>query len=263
MSITPQPNEIQGFGAPDPQPKKSSRSGLSCAVIIALIVSAIAVCAGISFFIFQQAMVAVQASVPDIGTAIASSIGDMTQPIPGDASHFDPVASLPAVRKYAGGRGEELVSIEAYYVRSDGTMELTADYSPSPHIEYEFQRRLAEPPADAPPIGAGGANTGDWYRSVTVSLSKPGALVHTYSGNTTYTYTDQGMDRDESSPSNNPSTTSPDPSCSFADLWAIAVKHDAPSSAVATIKYQDSEFTFTIDGLSINLHFDAHCKLLS
>src|SRR4051812_7881088 len=77
-----------------------------------------------------------------------------TRSVPGDAAHFDPVASYPSVLDYAG-TGAKLISVNAYYVRSDGTVELNASYSPAPYVDYEFVHKLDKAPANAPPIGAG------------------------------------------------------------------------------------------------------------
>jgi hypothetical protein len=97
-----------------------------------------------------------------------------TRPVPGDPRNFDPVAALPGVREYAG-EGAQLVSIEAYYVRSDGTLDLNASYRP--YTTYKFYREVP-PPADAPPVGAGGKAGGKWYEPVQVRASEPGQWYH-------------------------------------------------------------------------------------
>lgn len=189
-----------------------------------------------------------------------------TRPVPGDASRFDPIASLPEIKAYAG-ENVQLISIDAYYVRSDGTMELTADYSPSPNVEYKFVREVPRP-ADAPPVGAGGANTGPWYEPITIEASKPGqwfTVSRTGGGSrTTYSYMNQGMEREVDSPDDGLSDQIvADPACSFAGLWQQAIKHDAPRDAVATIEYDVSGYNFNISGLSIYLTFDTNCQLTS
>lgn len=184
-----------------------------------------------------------------------------TRPVPGDAARFDPVAAYPQVAEYAG-EGALLMSISAYYVRSDGTMELTAAYSPAPHIEYDFVRELSEPPPNAPPIGAGGANTDPWYEPVEVELQKPGQWYHVSSSSGDYSYENKGMERDVSSAVNGlPYPVAEPPACSFADLWAVALTKDAPAEAVAIIEYDAEGYEFSISGLSVNLEFGMDCKL--
>lgn len=198
-----------------------------------------------------------------VGIPFFSSGGGMadTRPVPGDAARFDPVTAYSQVAAYAG-EGAELMAISAYYVRADGTMELTAAYSPSPRIKYEFVRELSEPPPNAPPIGAGGANTDPWYEPVEVELSKPGQWYSMSSSRGDYSYVNQGMMRDVSSAVNGlPQPAAAAPTCSFADLWQIALTKDAPAEAVAIIEYDAEGYEFSISGLSVNLEFGTDCKL--
>ncbi len=184
-----------------------------------------------------------------------------TRSIPGDASHFDPVASFPSVLDYAGA-GSELVSLSAYYVRSDGTMELTATYSPAPYVTYDFVRELDKAPDNALPIGAGGANTAPWYQPIEIHVYKPGQWRQVESSSSSYTYVNKGMERSVNDARNG--LSSPivvAPACPFAKLWEIALKHDAPAEAVAIITYDADGYTFSISGLSIYLTFDANCQL--
>ena len=184
-----------------------------------------------------------------------------TRPVPGDAARFDPVGGYSGVLEFAGS-GAQLLSISAYYVRSDGTMELTASYSPAPYVTYNFAREMAEPPPNAPPIGAGGANTDPWYEPIEIRLYQPGQWRRVTSSNVSYTYANQGMDRDVDSAVNGlPSPAIEPPACAFADLWAVALTKDAPAEAVAIIGYDANGYEFSISGLSINLEFGMDCKL--
>lgn len=184
-----------------------------------------------------------------------------TRPVPGEASSFDPIASMADIRAYAG-EGAQLVSIDANYVRSDGTMELTAEYSPSPYVEYDFMREVPRP-ADAPPIGAGGANTDPWYEPIEITASQPGKWWTVSSSSSEYSYMNQGMERETSRARNGLSgAIVPDPVCSFAELWAVALKKDAPASAVAIIEYNEYGYDFSISGLSVDLNFDMECRLI-
>lgn len=185
-----------------------------------------------------------------------------TRPVPGDASRFDPFGALPEIRAYAG-EGALLMEIEMYYVRSDGTMELTAEYSPSPRVTYDFMREVPRPD-NAPPIGAGGANTEAWYEPIEIEAYQPGKWWHVTSGSSEYSYMNKGMERDTSSPRNGlPSPVLDDPQCSLVELWEQAINKDAPRDAVATITYDQNGYEFTISGLSIYLQFDMNCRLVS
>ncbi len=187
-----------------------------------------------------------------------------TRPVPGDANQFDPVGALPGVTDYAGA-GAKLLAIKAYYVRSDGTMDLTASYSPSPRVSYEFVRELAEAPADAPPIGAGGANTGPWYEPITIEAYQPGQWrsVSRIGGGVSlkYSYMNKGMERKTSKSTSSAQRIAASPECAFADLWKVAITKDAPKSAVAIIQYDANGYGFSISGLSVNLQFGMDCKL--
>ena len=183
-----------------------------------------------------------------------------TRPIPGDAAHFDPVASYASVLDYAGV-GAELVSVKAYYVRSDGALELNATYSPPPYVDYNFVRKLDKAPPNAPPIGAGGANAAPWYEPIEIYLYQPGQW-RKVSGSVSYTYVNKGMQRSVDDPENglrNPIV--PPPNCPFAKLWSVALTKDAPAEAVAIINYDAEGYDFSISGLSVYLKFDMDCKL--
>jgi hypothetical protein len=186
-----------------------------------------------------------------------------TRSVPGDAAHFDPVASYPSVLNYAGA-GAELISVSAYYVRSDGTVELNASYSPAPSVDYEFVRKLDKAPANAPPIGAGGANTAPWYEPIEIHLYQPGQWRQVSSSNVSYTYVNKGMERSVDDPENGLShPVIPPPACPFAKLWAAALTKDAPNDAVAIITYDAEGYNFSISGLSVYLKFGADCKLIN
>lgn len=187
-----------------------------------------------------------------------------TRSVSGDAAHFDPITSLPDVRAYAG-EGAQLTSIDANYVRSDGTLDLTAS-SYLPRATYEFVRELDAPPPDAPPIGAGGSVNGRWYEPVEIAVYQPGqwrSVTRIGGGvSNSYTYMNQGMQREVDDATSSPEPILPDPTCSFADLWQVALKQDAPADAVAIIDYEADGYSFNISGASIYLQFDQQCKLV-
>ena len=190
--------------------------------------------------------------------------GEESAAVSGDPISFDPVASLPEVKEFSG-EGSKLLSIDAMYVRSDGTLDLTAT-SYRPTVDYEFYRETAAP-EDAPPIGAGGSIERKWYETVTVSVYRPGETRHVTSMgggiNKSYYYTNKGMDRSVDGPTGVvPGVELAEPKCSFADLWKVALEEGAAEDAVAMIEYTEDGYDFSISGLDINLEFDAECTLL-
>lgn len=182
--------------------------------------------------------------------------------VAGDVSKFDPIVGLDQAADYAG-EGAKLTSFEARYVKPDGTMDLTASYHA--RTEYKFVRELSEPPQDAPPVGAGGSLTDKWYEPVTVIVHDPGQVSHVTSigGNFSYsgTYVNKGMEKNVSKPvSRLYDPILPSPSCSFVDLWSVAIAKGAPEKAVATIGYDANGYEFDIRDASIDLMFDKDCQ---
>lgn len=181
-----------------------------------------------------------------------------------DPHAFNPIASYAQVERLARQDGEsvQLVELTAYYVKSDGTMDLNAPYTPKPNATYQFVRQVPRP-ADAPPMGAGGAND-VFYETITIDAYEAGAWRNhtTYSGNARIStlFMNKGLERRVSS-----SVTSYErlivvaPTCDFSQLWEIALTKDAPPEAVATITYNASGYHFTI--LSFSLNFTPDCRL--
>lgn len=187
-----------------------------------------------------------------------------TRPVPGDPRNFDPLAALPGVQEYAG-EGALLFSIEAYFVRQDGTLDLNAAYSPKPYVTYEFYREVPRP-EDAPPVGAGGSVDDKWYERITIRAYEPGQWRHVTSigggVSTEYSFMNQGMQRDVSSPTSSRSGEPPAvPKCSFSQLWSVAMERGAPADAVAIIDFDSSGYDFRISAASVNLDFDHDCRV--
>jgi hypothetical protein len=185
-----------------------------------------------------------------------------TRPLPGDAASFNPITALPDVTAYAGA-GAQLVSIDATYVRSDGTLDLTAT-SYRPFVTYKFVREV-DAPKDAPPVGAAGNSGGQWYEPITIDVYQPGqwrSVSRTGGGvSLKYSYMNKGMERETDDPTSSPQTILPFPKCSFADLWKQAIQqHEAPKDAVAIIRYERDGYSFTISGISVFMRFDMDCK---
>lgn len=183
-----------------------------------------------------------------------------SQPVPGDPARFDPIASFQALRAFAG-EGAILTDFEASFVRSDGTLDLTAEYKPSPRVQAEFLIP-ASPPADAPPVGAGGL--GPWFRRVTIEAYRPGqtgrVTSHGASGTVSYSYENEGMTRDADAPSTHRDAALEPPTCSFAELWRAAIAKGAPAHAVAVIEYDEDGYDFAIRDVGFDLEFDRGCK---
>lgn len=182
-----------------------------------------------------------------------------TRPVEGNAARFDPIAQYETVQNYAGPNAQ-LLEIAAYYVRSDGTLDLTASYGA--RVDYEFYRPTDAEGKEAPPLGAGGTGTDQWYQTVSVEADQPGRTWHIESGSSEYSFTNQGLTREWDTPQNRiPGTAIPAPECSFATLWQIALEREAPSEAVAIIRYDEDGYEFSISDTGIRLNFDTDCSL--
>lgn len=196
-----------------------------------------------------------------LGGILNDISGVETADLPGDARAFDPFAAVPAVAAYAGD-GSEIVKIDVRLVRADGTMDLKASYSPKPDVTYRFAREV-ERPSNAPPPGAGGANTGPWYETIDVRAYEPGQRRRrtTIGGNTnsTVTYTNKGLERDTQAPRSGVIETLPAPRCSIQDMFADAIAEGAPADAVANVTYDADGYEFTISGLGIDIEYDHDC----
>ncbi len=255
----------QGFGVPT----QAKRRGIGCWILglLLFILLPLIIVAVIAISVFG-AIGGSLGGLGDIGNMISTAVkiagGPETKPISGDPTRFDPVGGLKDAQDFAG-EGAQLISIVASYVRSDGTMDLNASYKPAPHTEYEFIREVPKP-ADAPPVGAGGTKGGKWYEPVTIDVYEPGQTRHVTSIgggiSSEYNYTNQGMEKDVQSPTTNPSgETISKPTCSFADLWQVAIKEDAPEDAVAIIEYNSDGYVFNIVGTLV-LEFDKECNIV-
>ena len=212
-------------------------------------------------------VIGIWAAIDPTGNPVADIfLGDVeveTTGLPGDARAFDPFEALPAVTEYAG-EGARLVSIEVGLVRSDGTQDLEANYTPQPDTTYTFAREVPRP-EDAPPPGAGGANTGAWFEEVTVRAYEPGQRrqVTTTTGNrrTTIRYTNKGMERTEADPAVATPAFVEAPACDITDLWAVAIEQGAPADGVARVTYDADGYQFSVTGFVL-LQFDQGCDFV-
>lgn len=185
-----------------------------------------------------------------------------TTPFSGDPSMFDPVNAYNEVQAQAGS-DTLLTEIDATMVKSDGTLDLTAEYKPAPHVTFTFYELLDTPPEDAPPTGAS-----QWYQRVKIEAYQPGQWRHVISRggeiNMEYSYQNKGLDKDISTPtSSKPSQEFIDPpSCHFSEIWEKAIEQGASPEYVANISYDEDGYAFIIRDTKIRLQFDTNCQLI-
>ena len=179
--------------------------------------------------------------------------------LPADINNFPPIRTLPKVEAYVGPDAK-LVSIEARFVRPDGTLDLEADYKPS--LEYTFiQKRKS---ADDQPVGTGTKSR--TYERIEVDVREPG-WVHTkeFGGgvNKETTEKHKGMNKKLSFVDGDDwKRRARSPKCDFEKIWSEAreVSSKIPKDAVANITYDSLGYEFTIRDLDVKLYFDTMCK---
>lgn len=223
-----------------PSNKRSSGSGF-----IFFAIAAIVLIVGVLVFFF----VGRGPSAP--GVFDDPALKDVPLPDGVDASQFDPIASYPQVLAFAGD-GAQIITITANYVRADGTVDLTANYATG--VEYDFGQKLAATPQGAPPVGAGGSQTGAYYQPIYVKVFGPAQHKKIV----------QGMERIQTD--GYFSTTpfiAPTPTCSFKKLWTAAIEKGVPRDAVAKITYYSTSYSFSIEGTGIRLSFSLDCHISS
>jgi hypothetical protein len=173
-----------------------------------------------------------------------------TKSVPGDPTRFDPVARLSEMADFAC-EGCELVELTAYGVSADGTVNISASYEP--RVDYEFE---GSPRADVSgPVGTGGPEV-NYYG---VSLGQPGMRgsgSHVGYSN----FLSFGMDREESSRTQNSGSRAIATPCAFKQLWEHALTEGAPGEAVAWIKYSRRGYEFKIRGTDHRYKFEMDCK---
>jgi len=183
-----------------------------------------------------------------------------TRPVGGDPANYDPITNFDSMQAFAG-EDARLVKFEAQFVRSDGTLDLTASYLPSPRVDAEFMVEV-DAPADAPPLGAGGGGT--WYEKINIAaytLNQSRRVTTTNeSSRLTYTYVNEGMTRSVSSPQTLKPVFLEPPACPFEAFWWVALAEGAPAEAVATITYDEDGYRFSIRDVSVSLEFTTDCE---
>jgi hypothetical protein len=177
-----------------------------------------------------------------------------TRPLPGDAAKYDVLATYPDIVKFAGD-GVQLLDISMKFVKPDGTLDLTAGYGAT--VSYRFAHLLDSVPGNAAPLGAGGKPDGAYADLVDITVKQPGMA-----GGTKDQYYNFGMTRINIPERPLTDTIAEAPTCSPKQLWDIALKHDAPANAVATIRYDSDGYQFNIADTQVYLQFDTACNLM-
>lgn len=175
---------------------------------------------------------------------------------PGDLSRYDPFLALGAVRDFAGAEAK-LLSINARFVRSDGSMDLDADYGP--YAVYTFLHpRMAD--SDRP-VGAGG---GASHAKVQIRVGAPGNILRMSTGSPSVKINvpHKGMVEvgESRAKLKDLKEVLPPPSCSPKALWASAIELGAPKDAVALIGYDKHGYSFRIQDTETMFSFDYSCK---
>jgi hypothetical protein len=103
------------------------------------------------------------------------------------------------------------------------------------------------------------------YELVTVEVYHPGEVreaTETVDGETvTYTYGNEGMIRRPQPATESPDVVAaPQPQCGLYQLWAAAVSQGVSQDSIATIGYDATGYTFTVDD-SAPLRFGLDCAL--
>lgn len=181
-----------------------------------------------------------------------------------DASHYDPIASFQEAQDKAGADAK-FYQLEARYVKPDGTMELTANYTPGPQATFSFYRDV-DAPKNAPPAGVSGAGS-NWYETINILVEHPWQSYSVSSmsggGRSRYSYFNFGIKKDSKSPTTNkPGETVDPPKCPLADLWKIAISKGADAKAVSTVTYDTHGYKFEIVGQS-EMQFSSACQYTS
>jgi hypothetical protein len=254
-----------------PQRRRGGCCLISFIVVIALIVVAGAV-VGIAAPLLVTGAMSGSALGPILGRIgvnpdilspdrfLTAQFGIETKELEGvDPRRYEAYASYPQARAYAGD-GADLVSLRVFGARGDGTLDLTATYTPQPNAEYKFVRRLAQPPPNAPPVGAGGSVKGDWYETITVRVYEPGQRRRITSSSARVDYVNKGMERRVEEPTGTPPATIVAPTCTLQAIWQQAIIRGARPDAVANIDYTKDGYHFMIQGTPVNFRLGPDCR---
>lgn len=192
---------------------------------------------------------------------------EKTAAVPGGHPEaYKPLAELPEVTAYAG-EGALLQQVKMQYVRRDGTLDLKSTGYVS-MVDYHFVKKMAEPPKNAPPVGAGAVLEGQWVEPIDVTVQKPlGRMYVRRMGggfNASYSYIHLGMEKEVDSPTQvlDPKAIAL-PSCTLTELWDKATEGKPElANAVADITLTAKSIDFTIDGTGLYRVFTPSCEVV-
>lgn len=202
--------------------------------------------------------VVIQAGLVVLAVAGCTTAKNTAAP-PGDLRNFDPIASFAAMASYAGPEAR-LVSLSAYFVRIDGTMDLEAEYHP--YVDAQFvTRATVEDVQEQGPLAPGsGFKVGDDLR--TALIVREPATYHVTSGGSEWDEKHLGMGRTPGGKvSGDPRMIDP-PRCGFALLWQKAIERGAPVDVVANITYDSKGYTFDANGRDFRREFGQDCTMI-
>lgn len=255
-----------GFGLPTPPAKNGSnkrkRSRLASCILGVLI-------AGIIVFGCGGAFIGIGGLIfPEIANFTTRLMGAVTglavpetQAVSGNPARFDPIRQYDEVLTFAGA-GVSLVGLDANYVQSDGTVDLTVT-NYAPWVTYKFVRPT-DPPADAAPIGTSGNSGGQWYEPIEVEAYQVGlrrsSSISTGGVRYRFQWVNLGLTREADDKTTSVGTILDAPRCSFGELWDYALSQDAPADAVAIIRYDAGGYDFSISSTPYQFRFDQECQ---
>jgi len=182
--------------------------------------------------------------------------------IPGNIRKFDPVESYEKVHTFAG-EDTGLISIIAYYVKPDGTIDLKADYKPG--VYYSFYQYIDEViEKKGGPLGSGIEEDRIEYKSeyINVSITEPHYYTIQINLDEPETKYDPGMNRTNSKSDKefDGSLIAP-PALTFKDIWDRAADMGTPY-AVAVITYDCNGYRFFVKDTDISFQFDFNGELI-
>ena len=201
-------------------------------------------------------------------TLFSCSRMENTADIPGDKNAFDPIIALPEVSAFAGD-DVVLFSLEAWFIKPTGTIDIDADYKP--WIQYNFIKKHTpvkekDVQSDVPlgTITTSKDNT-EKAEAISVQIIKPYTHeVRTADDEGFNSYKHGGMERSmRVDPFSSwkevyqTSVVAPAP-LPFSTIWQKAIDLGAPSdNVVANIKYDSKNgYTFEISQTNYKYKFD-------
>lgn len=184
---------------------------------------------------------------------------DNTAPPPGELARFDPIAQLSAMAAYAGPQAR-LVRMSATYVKSDGTMDFTADYPTRLRVDFVVNASADDVDRLGPVAPGSGYAVGDAI-DTQILVVKP-RVQHVTSGGSSWNERHLGMERDPGSGKTLTTKFVAAPTCSFATLWSAAIAAGAPRDVVANIEYDADGYSFRANGHDFARRFAMDCTLL-